>query len=105
MELHITKIVTEKSKWENRSTCSVEGIIDGAEVSFEYDDSGPENAYDAELSYFYYEGGDADDDDIIEEALTDWIGGDERKVMSLQVGDVITLEPEKQKPIRKHRAI
>jgi hypothetical protein len=101
MELHITKIVTEKSKWENRSTCSVEGTIDGAEVSFEYDDSGPENAYDAELSYFYYEGGDADDDDIIEEALTDWIGGDERKVMSLQVGDVITLEPEKTKAYQK----
>ncbi|TNE28561.1 MAG: hypothetical protein EP349_07785 [Alphaproteobacteria bacterium] len=101
MELHITKIVTEKSKWENRSTCSVEGTIDGEEISFEYEDSGPENAYDAELSYFYYEGGDADDDDIIEEALKDWIGDDERKVMSLQVGNIITLEPEKTQAYQK----
>src|SRR5690606_28968039 len=34
---------------------------------------------------------------IIEEALKNWIGGDESKITSLKVGDVITLEPEKTK--------
>ena len=97
MKLHITEIRSEKDNWDNRSTWSVEGTIDGAEVTFDFDDSGPENAYDAELGYFYYEGGDADDDEIIEEALKNWIGGDESKITSLKAGDVITLEPEKTK--------
>lgn len=97
MKLHITEIRVEKDRWDNRSTWSVEGTIDGHEVTFDFDDSGPENAYDAELGYFYYEDGDADDDDIIEEALKNWIGGDETKITALKAGDVITLEPEKTK--------
>jgi len=97
MELHVTEIRVETDDWDNRNTWSVEGTIDGEEVTFDFNDSGPDNAYDADLGYFYYEGGDSDDDDIIEEALKNWIGDDESKLAALKVGDIITLEPEKTK--------
>ena len=97
MELRITDIRVETDDWDNRNTWSVEGTIDGQEVTFDFNGTAPENTYDAEIGYFYYEGGDADDDDIIEEALKSWLGDDESKISNLKVGSTITLEPEKTK--------
>ncbi|TVQ84306.1 MAG: hypothetical protein EA357_03100 [Micavibrio sp.] len=94
MKLRLTDVNISPSEYEQRHVWSFTGTVKGAEVSFNFYDSGNNACYPAALGGFYYEGR-IENAAMIEEAVSDWLFDNEDKIDRFKAGDVIRLDLKK----------